>query len=99
MNEITISPGGEAIIAACGRDSSPTGTHGSFRVHDGDGPQICKVFWDVPYGAINKVKYEVGDQGDDWVVGPKYLDKDGPGGGGGPGAYMGRVQLRFAYIG
>ena len=43
----------------CGRESSPSGTEGTFEIHlDGTGEKIAEIYWDCPWasGAANRVE-------------------------------------------
>jgi hypothetical protein len=50
INGKTASTGSEAKICTCGRESSPSGTEGSFDLFDGQ-VHIGHLYWDCPWGS------------------------------------------------
>jgi hypothetical protein len=99
VNDLTIPMGKTVYVAACGRDSSPTGTNGYVTIKNKSGVKVCKMEFDVPYGALNKCKFLVSDINKDYIVGHELLDKPDGLGNGGPGAYIGKVDIKVAKFG
>ncbi len=52
INKIIINAGNNAVINACGREDSPSGTEGTFDIVDlANNEKIGTYYWDCPWGS------------------------------------------------
>ena len=82
----TIAPKKNYSIYTCGRQSSATGTEGSFDLYIKD-EKIATVYYDVPWG-MNPNVLKITDVDSDWIISSTAFSPDGA---------MGTVNIKIAY--
>lgn len=75
VNKEVAGPGGDASIAACGRENASSGTEGSIDIYDGD-VRVCNVYWDCPWAGRNR--FVPRNKNGRYVVDHTDVSDDGP---------------------
>ena len=68
INGTTISSKKTYSIYTSGRQSSASGTEGSFDLYTSKGDKIVTVYWDCPWAAGSKNVVQLRDVPTDWMV-------------------------------
>ncbi|KAB8276851.1 Aegerolysin-domain-containing protein [Aspergillus minisclerotigenes] len=66
INKLRAAPGGSFNVFACDRAHSPSGTEGSFDVHNGD-VRVAYIYWDCPWSS-KRNQFRVERIADDYWV-------------------------------